>query len=358
MGQKKKYKFESALKAFREDIASGNYKTGTFLPTERELTEIYDVSRGTMRSVLKQLSDEGIIRINPGKGILVIGEDLQQNLRKFMVKATFNYLSKYTEGVGLITGICQAASKHNAEVVFSFEKASPDSCSEIIKKYNSGEIQGVITGDCFDYNDYAATFDKLGIPYVSSNLEHNFNIPAARMDFREVGRKAGRYLVQLGHKKIAVISGPLKDFIYKEMLAGFKGALAEEEIAVGNDNIFEVESDLEKARLLCLDALKQMKELPTAVFTSRDIRAGGFYSACRELGIKIPDDISVISYDNITWQGTETAGLTTIRENIEEIGEAAVEMLAEWITTHERPRNRIFTGELIIRSSCRPLKQL
>jgi len=59
----------------------------------------------------------------------------------------------------------------------------------------------------------------------------------------------------------------------------------------------------------------------------------------------------VVSYDNITWPGAENAGLTTIREQVEEMGEAAVEMLAEWIGSGEKPESRLFPGELIIRSS-------
>jgi LacI family transcriptional regulator len=135
----------------------------------------------------------------------------------------------------------------------------------------------------------------------------------------------------------------------------FKGALAEEDISIEEKNVIEVGSNQEMARIACLDFLSKRKKLPSAFFTSRDVRAAGLYSACRELGLSIPDQISVISYDNITWSSAEAVGLTTVRENAEEMGEAAVDMLAEWVLNKKRPPNRVFGGELLIRESCKDI---
>jgi DNA-binding LacI/PurR family transcriptional regulator len=354
MAKKKKYKFDKTLKELKHDICCGKYKAGAFLPPERELVEAYDVSRGTLRKVLKQLVIESVIRINPRKGAFILKGDDLKRLRRFIVRLSPLPSSKASEGQSMLSSICRATSNHHTEALISFSEEGEVS-SEIARQYMTNDIQGVILGDVNDYSEYALHLNNLKIPYVSVNLEHDFDIPSCKMDFREVARKAGRYLLNLGHKNIAFISGPIDNYIYKEMLAGLKGVLAEDDITLSKDNIIQVISNAEKSRLACLDFFQNSPKLPTAIFTSRDVRASGVYSACRELGIKIPEDISIISYDNITWLSAEAVGLTTIRENIEEMGAAAIDMLSEWIKTGRRPENKIFTGELIVRSSCKSL---
>ncbi len=353
MVKHRKYKMETALAELSSDISSGKYKPGSFLPAERTLAEMLDVSRGTLRSILKELQKKGVIRINPGKGAYVIDASERKGLKRFIVKfSSINPHNRASEAVGALLGICAAASKIHAEAVISFGESSKD-VSEIISRFASDDIQGAVFFECSDYKNVIAPLEKAGVPYVVANLEHDIPAVAARMNYREVGRAAGKFLIGAGHRKIGALAGPLglDRFIYREMLAGFRGALAEEEIVLDKDWVAEMESESEEARRKSIQLLKK-PDLPTAFFAMRDIRACGFYTACRELGLNIPNDISIVSYDNITWPSAEQAGLSTIEESVEQMGEAAVEMLAEWITTGRKPQNREFAGELVERSSC------
>jgi DNA-binding LacI/PurR family transcriptional regulator len=194
--------------------------------------------------------------------------------------------------------------------------------------------------------------EKAKVPYVVINLEADTPVTCAKMDFRAVGRKAGKHLIRSGKKSISVLAGPQDRFIYSEMLAGLRGALAEEEIFLDKEKILEMESNAEFAREKTLELLTKHKDID-AVFAMRDIRASGFFTACREMKIKIPQDISIISYDNITWPSAKDAGLCTIEEQVEEMGEAAVEMLSEWVETGKKPENRLFQGVLIPGISCK-----
>ena len=94
---------------------------------------------------------------------------------------------------------------------------------------------------------------------------------------------------------------------------------------------------------------------PTAFYTVRDYRAKYLYEVCEDIGLRIPEDISIVSYDNINWPEGPGKGLTTFQEPVWELGETALDMLNHWVTTGEKPENRIVKAPFIERSSVRSI---
>ena len=150
--------------------------------------------------------------------------------------------------------------------------------------------------------------------------------------------------------------GTTDEYIYKESLAGFRGALAEEELELNPAWLVE-QVDYKKKIQYREQIMKLLEsgDIPTAFYTVRDYRAKYLYECCGKLGLKIPDDISVISYDNINWDEAPGRGLTTFQEPVFELGECAVDMLNHWITSGTKPKNRMVKINLIERSSVRSL---
>ena len=99
-----------------------------------------------------------------------------------------------------------------------------------------------------------------------------------------------------------------------------------------------------------MNFLKQ-PELPTAIFTVRDYRAGWLFEAAGRLGIGIPGQLSVLSFDNHSWRGAEVSGLTTFAEPLREQGETAVELLRQWVASGKRPESVELKPELVERAS-------
>ena len=342
---------QKVLENLRADIKAGRFSRMEFLPSERSLAEIYETGRGVIRTVLRELRDENILFLMPGRGARLAEIKQSKGLKRFLFRFSGGISSKGTEGMGILTGVCACAAENNAEVVMSF--SSPAGfLEELTARYAKGDIQGVIFLEYWERDTMFNSLETAGIPYLIANLEQDDDVLCCRMDFRDIGRRAGRYLIEKGHRHIGVMTGTSENFLYKEMLAGFRGALAEDEIYLQKEFIISPDADGGYSKL---KPALMAYERPTAFFAMRDNRAMKFYDACRDLGVRIPDDISVISYDNTTWPDGEHFGLTTLGQPVEQIGHKSVEMLKSWIVTGKKPESVKLYANLIERSSVKEL---
>jgi len=341
----------SVLDRLRGDILAGKYCQVEFLPSERQLSELYDTGRGVIRTVLRKLREENLIYLIPDRGAKIVDIEKKQSLERFLVRFSGSITSKGTEGMGILTGICASASENNAEVVMSFSDKNIF-MNELAARHAKGDIQGLIFLEGWDRATMFSALETAGVPYLIANQEVNDSALCCQMDFRNIGRQAGRYLTGKGHRHIGVIAGSLDKYLYQEMLAGFRGALAEDEITLAKNNIIEPDKE---GQYPDLKSVLLTSKRPTAFFAMRDNRAMKFYDTCRNLGIRIPEDISVISYDNITWPDAEYAGLTTLEQPVEQIGHESVELLKKWILSGTKPESKKLYAKLIERASVKDI---
>jgi DNA-binding LacI/PurR family transcriptional regulator len=327
-------------------INKGKYSPGSYLPPERLLAAEFNVSRGTLRKSLELLREAGIVRINPGRGVRVVESDNIRRLRRFVVLQPddFDFFSA-GESMLFLKGIFAGAAACHAEMLMSFfpPDAPGPAIDKLISDYTAEHIDGVIFYECCSYEKLIQPLEKAQIPYVVGNLEDDSQAVCVKMDFRAIGREAGCYLIANGHRDIGILTGSLDSFIYREIAAGFRGALAEEEIPLPPDRIYECISHAATAEKECRRIMSASNR-PTALFTVRDIRAAGCYAACAELGLRIPDDLSIISYDGLSWPEAKQKKLTLIEQPAEKIGQSAVEMLAEWHNSDVKPEFTIMPG--------------
>ncbi len=334
----------------RRRILSGEFDAMSLLPSERILSEQLSTGRGVVRNALKALQQEGLVQLIPGRGASLCRSALKPRFERFIVCFPDHphLSSRAYETLGLLSGICVAAAANYSEAVVSFSHAE-NLAQNLISRYRSGDIQGVLFIESPGSPEIISELLHAGVPCVVANEENGMPWTSSRMDFRMIGRTAGFRLATAGHRTFGAISGPLRHFMFKEILAGFRGALAEEELAVSPAHVLEFSyKDEDYARLL--DLLKS-PDRPNAFFVIRDHRAQFFYQACDELGLKIPDDISIISYDNITWPEGQSRGLTTIEQPVNDIGLQAVTLLEKWYLAGRPPESVALPCRLLERHS-------
>jgi LacI family transcriptional regulator len=169
------------------------------------------------------------------------------------------------------------------------------------------------------------------------------------------GKAATAYLAGLGHRRIAALLGPAIYPATRDRLAGYRAAL--DEAAVTRDTALVRHGDwqFERAREE-MSALLALPDPPTAVFVGSDDQCLGVYRAMREAGLRVPEDMSVVGFDDMPYAALLTPPLTTIRQPLREMGRVATSMLLRLIAgeTVETLRVELATP-LIERQSCAPL---
>lgn len=169
------------------------------------------------------------------------------------------------------------------------------------------------------------------------------------------GKLATQYLIDCGHKKIGCITGPMKKNTAKLRFNGFEQTMQKAHLQIEKKWIVEGEFEAEGG-YEAFEKLVQEKELPTALFVGNDMMAMGVINAANKRGLKVPDDLSIIGYDDISQAKFFTPSLTTIHQPKFRLGAEAVDTLLEKIN-HERTDSKIIQLEpnLVLRESVKNL---
>ncbi len=168
------------------------------------------------------------------------------------------------------------------------------------------------------------------------------------------GYTAIEYLIALGHRRIGIITGPLHLMTSRARLAGYREALERAAITVDPALICE-------GTYLLGDGVQQTHALldqldpPTAIFAGNDAQATGVYQALYKRGIHIPDEISVIGFDDVMYTAQMSPPLTTIHQPLAEMGKMAANMLLRLIAGQQLESNHVeLSTSLVVRESCAP----
>lgn len=179
--------------------------------------------------------------------------------------------------------------------------------------------------------------------------------PNVRIDNVEAAGLATDHLVQLGHRRIAHITGPVQNPLSKDRLRGFKARLARSKLKLPAEYV--VRGDFSAASgYTAMQKLLTLPSRPTAVFCANDEMAMGAVKAIREARLKVPDDLSVVGFDNIHFCEFVEPPLTTIGQPRSEIGETAMRLMLDVFNDRRAPTSVVLPHTLIVRGSTRKPK--
>jgi len=194
-----------------------------------------------------------------------------------------------------------------------------------------------------------------GVPLVlvDNNLWDE-NIDCVVNDNIAGARKIVSHLIELGHKRIAFLGGPMSHSSLEERFIGYRQALQEAEIKEDIHLIHQCEPtfNIEDGYNKTLEAFKSFKEKPTAIFTANDMLALGAMKAINKMNYKIPKDISIAGFDDIQMAEHTSPPLTTVKIFKNEMGALAGKRLAELISgKNEKPIKLVVSVDVVIRGT-------
>jgi LacI family transcriptional regulator, galactose operon repressor len=197
-----------------------------------------------------------------------------------------------------------------------------------------------------------AMLESDGRPYVLTwGVDPTRRHPSIGFDNRAATFEITRHLVELGHKRFGLLSAPIAgNDRATERGAGMRAALAEAGLALDERLVRYGPIDLRAAASMMRELLSVPRR-PTAVVATNDVFAVGAMVACREAGVRIPDDVSVTGVDNTDLGATQTPPLTSIRTPIVEIGRAAAEQVVARLEGRSFVPFQTFPFEVVVRGS-------
>lgn len=218
---------------------------------------------------------------------------------------------------------------------------------------NFDYLDGIIFGDIdSDVRTLKKVIERK-IPCLVMNNYLKEPINCIAIDNKSASVEVVNYLVGLGHKKIAAITGDLGTQAGIDRLEGYKVALTQHNIAV-NSNYIRTGNFLRTPARQAALTLLALRERPTAIFAASDVMALEAISVAKEKKIKVPQELSVVGFDDNPLAEYSSVGLTTVRQPIVEMGRLAVENLYNIVCgkAKDLPVKIILPTELIKRKSC------
>jgi len=248
---------------------------------------------------------------------------------------------------------CVRASGYEL-VVHPCDRNSPSFLDDVRSFVERQKLFGVVLIPPVSENDdLAQLLDDIDCPYVriaSTPLDQPGRMIVSHD--RTAAAEAGEHLASLGHKEIGFITGPSHYRSAHERREGFAGALAAHGLKLSPKLTVEGAYSFESG-VKCAEVLLSKKPRPTAIFASNDEMAAGVYKAAYAQGLRIPEDLSVVGYDDSPLAMRVWPALTTVRVPIRDMGRKAAEKLVG--TEPDPEEGSEIEARLVVRDSSRRL---
>jgi LacI family transcriptional regulator len=340
-------------------IDKANKRSSPSAPTVKEVAERAGVSTA---SVSRALSGRGGVREQARARILEAAQELSYRPNR----AARDLRVRSTRAVGilipdienpfftsLVSGAEDVLGKTDYSLLLASYNEQPEHEERRLELFRAEGVRGLIFAGSRAPSRLYLDLAKAGIALVAVSRDAA-RLPADQVTVanQDGAHAAVSHLIRLGHKRIAMINGPLALTTARDRLAGYEEAAREANLPV--DNRLIVHTDFKHSG--GYDAMRQLllsPEPPTAVFAASNLLTLGALQAIHELRLAIPKDIAIVGFDEMPWAMSLRPPLTTVAQPAFDVGRTAAELLLARIREPALPLRRVvLETRLIIRSSC------
>lgn len=337
-------------------------KSGTV--TLMDVARHADVSDATVSRVL---SGSGNVREKTRAKVMQAVEDLgyvRNTVARRLAGGRSNVigllLPDFNVGYGaeIVRGVDDELAQHGLDLMLYNAHRGSERAASYMAAIERGLADGIVVVLPHDAGPYLDTLQQRHFPCVL--IDHQGRNEEAGDCFAvDVTNWQGmfdatEYLINLGHTRIGFITGRMDLGCARDRLAGYGDALKAKRIKFDN-TLVQIGTFNQPEGYACATALLSMANRPTAIIASNDIMAFGVMEAARDCGLRVPDDLSIIGFDDIPQALMTHPQLTTVRQPLHDMGRSAVQMLLKLIDNPDQPPKRVrLNTQLVIRGTCRP----
>lgn len=255
----------------------------------------------------------------------------------------------------VLQGIDEALRQHDYDLMLYTTQQRADKEARYAQALAGGMIDGLLLLVPFDPAKYLASLRAQGFPHVLIDQnEHTSSSPTVAAQSRQGAIAATRYLLELGHRRIGFIQGIPELASAQERFLGYQQALAAYGLEVDSQLVRAGHFD-QRGGFAAASALLALPEPPTAIFAANDVSSIGVLQAARHADVRVPEDLSIVGFDDIPRAAHTYPALTTVHQPLIEMGKSAVSLLLQYIAQPQRPVQHItFDTRLIVRDTCAP----
>ena len=339
-------KYHKLRKEIYRQIEEGEWKVGENIPPERELAEIHNISRVTVRNALDELVYEGILHREQGRGTFVVEPSTGKRGNK---EETTRTIALCLYDVGYIADpyfsiIARGVGKALEEKGYHLHLKSTTA-----SRIKNNNVQGIIILDqSVPDSEVVNIAKKVPVVLIDRYIYHP-NISSVSVDNYKGIFTATEHLISLAHQRIAFFVENFHFFKNQQMIKGFHEALKKYGISFQDSPIEELVSN--DSKHLVPKMIKLIKKFsPTALLISHDKTACIILKILKDIGCDVPSQISIMGYNDEPMAHLVSPSLSTIQVPLEELGREAGKILISRINGEKRS-TKILETKLLVRNS-------
>ena len=253
----------------------------------------------------------------------------------------------------IIRGIDAELSLTGLDLILYTTHRTASKEANYVTNFATGMVDGLLLVLPRSPADFIGNLTQRKFPFIL--IDHQGagrDCPAVGATNWQGGYNATEYLISLGHRRIGFITGSMDLGCAVDRLAGYRSALRTDHISEAPELVYEG-NFFQPDGYAGASALLDLPEPPTAIFASNDVMAMGVMDAVRNRGLRIPEDVSIIGFDDIPQASLVHPALTTVSQPLEKMGSVATQMLLDLLNHPEKEADRIeLPTQLIVRESC------
>jgi len=257
----------------------------------------------------------------------------------------------------LLTGIASRCNQRRYHLMLALFSESEGQGEMYTRVVGGGHLDGVIIASAQTHDPLFGMLLKDGVPFVLAGRHPDDRVNYVDVDNAGGARMAVEHLIRLGHTRIATITGPLTMASGEDRLAGYRQALEAHRLPVEDRLIVEGDYTEESGTL---GVQRLLPASPTAIFACSDVMAIGALKALREARVRVPQEIALVGFDDVSLASAVVPALTTVRQPIEHLGSMAADMLLNALNgepeAHAPAQRIILPTQLVVRESCGALQ--
>jgi len=266
---------------------------------------------------------------------------------------------KYDYYASMLSSIEESASRYNYNIIVCNIKENLEKEKRYINILKEMWVDGII----LMHEKLNDTIKKLllecQIPIVLASIKlKELNFPSINIDDFRAAYDATKYLIDLGHKRISIIAGDMRDYTAGyERFRGYRQALKDNDIPLRQKYFQQGNFTIQDGYNAMRKLLENERDLPTAVFAVSDSMAVGAMNCMIDRGYDVPNDISIMGFDDIDLASAVRPKLTTVNQPAEKIGSLAVDLLIKCVKKEydEIEKEIILEHRIVARGTCKEL---